>query len=94
MARNFGIPPRGSLPAPRIDPKRLRQIEAALSTENQERSFRIAEALQHVTSPWASDERKLVEAMWSRKDRNWHKLVAVQLGIVAALFLALLLVMR
>jgi hypothetical protein len=91
MARNFGIRSRGNLAAPRIDPKRLRQLETAMSVENQERAFRTAEALQHVTDPWA---KEMADAIWAQKDRDWLKLVALQLGIVAALFITLVLVLR
>jgi hypothetical protein len=100
MARNFGIRSRGNLAAPRIDSKRLRQIETAMSVENQERAFRTAEALQHVTDPWARADAKLdkairlADAIWAKKDRDWLKLVALQLGIVAALFITLVLVLR
>jgi hypothetical protein len=91
MARNFGIRSRGDLAAPRIDSKRLRQLETAMSVENQERAFRTAEALQHVADPWA---KEMADAIWAKKDRDWLKLVALQLGIVAALFITLVLVLR
>jgi hypothetical protein len=88
MARNFGIPQTAR---PRIDSKRLRQIETAMAVENQERAFRTAEALQHVADPWA---KELADAIWAKKDSDWYKLLAIQLGIVTALFLALILVLR
>jgi hypothetical protein len=91
MARNFGIRSRGNLAAPRMDSKRLRQLETAMSVENQERAFRTAEALQHVADPWA---KELAGAIWAKNDRDWLKLVALQLGIVAVMFIALVLVLR
>jgi hypothetical protein len=100
MARNFGIRSRVDLAAPRIDSKRLRQLETAMSVENQERAFRTAEALQHVTDPWARADAKLdkairlADAIWAKNDRDWQKLVAVQLGLVAVMFIALVLALR
>jgi hypothetical protein len=78
----------------------LRHIDAALSRENQERAFRTAEALQHVADPWARADAKLdkairlADAIWAKNDRDWYKLLALQLGLVAVMFIALVLALR
>jgi hypothetical protein len=92
MSRHFGRP-RVFVEKPR-DPKKIKEIENALSVECQERAFRVAEKFQHIVNPWERDELGLLNAIWTKKDSDWRKLVYVQVALVIALGLLLILALR